>query len=334
MKKILILAVTVLLFACNANSDLDKGLYAKFSTDKGDITAMLNYEEVPITVLNFVGLAKGKFSAANKEGPFYDGLTFYNVIPEFMVLSGDPAGDGTGGPGYTFPDEMSADLNFEEAGKLAMANLGSGENGSQFFITHVPAPWLNGKFPVFGTVVQGLDVVSTIVQDDVIKTVKIIAKGKAAKDFVKTANQETFDSLIAEKATAIDEENARIAAEVLADHPDFVELTDGVYYKQTKAGNGELPKQGDVLAVDYVGKLLDDTVFDSSIERGEPIAFPVQTGQVIPGWDYMLSQMKEGEKGTVLLAPDMAYGARGAGPVIPPNAWLIFDLEFVENRTP
>ncbi len=151
-------------------------LTAKISTSKGDILCELFHQEAPITVANFVGLALGKISNNDKPlgEPFYDGIIFHRVIPNFMVQGGDPTGTGRGGPGYRFQDEFHPARKHDRPGILSMANAGPGTNGSQFFITHVHTPWLDGKHTVFGRVTEGQDVVDAIVGGDVINSITVI----------------------------------------------------------------------------------------------------------------------------------------------------------------
>ncbi|MGI8650566.1 MAG: peptidylprolyl isomerase [Rubrobacter sp.] len=130
---------------------------ATFHTERGDIKARLFSEEAPVTVNNFVFLAGDGY---------FDGTTFHRVIPDFMVQAGDPTGTGTGGPGYRIPDEFHASLRHDKPGLLSMANAGPNTGGSQFFITHVPTPWLDGKHAIFGEVVNGMDLVLTIRERD------------------------------------------------------------------------------------------------------------------------------------------------------------------------
>ncbi|MGB2338932.1 MAG: peptidylprolyl isomerase, partial [Flavobacteriaceae bacterium] len=120
------------------------GIYAAIHTQKGIITIQLHYKETPATVGNFVGLAEGTLpNEVKSDGtPYYDGLNFHRVIPDFMIQGGCPQGSGVGGPGYQFDDEIDSSLRHDKAGILSMANAGPGTNGSQFFITHVPTPWL------------------------------------------------------------------------------------------------------------------------------------------------------------------------------------------------
>lgn len=147
-------------------------LIAHFDTDRGPIRIELHADKAPLTVANFVNLV---------QRGFYDGLVFHRVIADFMVQGGCPQGRGTGGPGYKFEDETSNGVRHER-GVLSMANAGPNTNGSQFFITHVATPWLDGKHTVFGKVLEGLDVVDAIRQGDVIKSVKIEGDAQAALD--------------------------------------------------------------------------------------------------------------------------------------------------------
>jgi peptidyl-prolyl cis-trans isomerase B (cyclophilin B) len=145
-------------------------LYANFDTDRGPVRVELYPEKAPLTVANFVNLARRWF---------YDGLKFHRVIKDFMVQGGCPQGTGTGGPGYKFEDEANNGVRHER-GVLSMANAGPNTNGSQFFITHVATPWLDGKHTVFGKVVDGMDVVDKVAQGDKIKSVKIEGDADAA----------------------------------------------------------------------------------------------------------------------------------------------------------
>lgn len=162
----------------------DDGLYARIVTNRGEILCRLEFEKCPVTVANFVGLAEGTQKSNKPAGvKFYDGLTFHRVIANFMIQGGCPEGTGRGGPGYRFKDEIVAGLKHDGPGVLSMANAGPGTNGSQFFITHVPTPWLDGKHTVFGRVISGQDVVNAIRQGDKIERVEIERRGAAAEAF-------------------------------------------------------------------------------------------------------------------------------------------------------
>jgi peptidyl-prolyl cis-trans isomerase A (cyclophilin A) len=146
-------------------SELKPGVYAVFDTTLGEINCRLFPEKAPKAVENFTGLAKGTKEFVDPKTrqrakrPFYDGLIFHRVIPNFMIQGGCPLGSGTGGPGYKFEDEFSPDLKFDRPGKLAMANAGPNTNGSQFFITVAATDWLNDHHTIFGEVVKGQDIV-------------------------------------------------------------------------------------------------------------------------------------------------------------------------------
>ena len=164
---------------------MNNGIYAKFITSKGEILTTLTFEKTPGTVGNFIALAEGNLENSAKPlgTPYYNGLTFHRVIPNFMIQGGCPLGTGTGSPGYQFDDEFHSDLKHDKPGVLAMANAGPATNGSQFYITHVPTPWLDNKHTVFGTVVTGQNVVDAIAQDDVLTSIEIVRVGKDAENF-------------------------------------------------------------------------------------------------------------------------------------------------------
>ncbi len=164
---------------------MENGIYAKIITDKGDILVILEYKLTPITVSNFIGLSLGTLSnySNRKNARFYDNLFFHRVIPDFMIQGGCPNGNGMGGPGYNFKDEFHPNLKHDKPGVLSMANAGPNTNGSQFFITHLPTPWLDGKHSVFGNVIEGQSIVDSISNGDKIQKVEIIRIGEDAEKF-------------------------------------------------------------------------------------------------------------------------------------------------------
>lgn len=307
----------------DGKSDRADGIYAHMETSKGTIVLLLEFEKTPLTVCNFVGLASGTIQHCRGEGkPMYDGLKFHRVLPKFMIQGGDPNGNGSGGPGYQFPDEIDASLKHSAPGVLSMANAGPGTNGSQFFITHVPTPWLDGKHTVFGHVVSGMDVVNKIAQGDDIVSVRIERVGEAAQAFA--ADQKHFESLLADAKKLIRDPMA--AAE--AKYADAKKTASGLRYLVVKEGEGKKPGKGSSIRVHYTGTLLNGTKFDSSRDRDDPYVFNVGNGQVIPGWDEALLDMRVGERRTLIIPPELGYGSRDTGP-IPANSVLIFDVELL-----
>lgn len=309
---------------------MDDGVFAVMQTSKGSILLNLEFEKTPLTVTNFVGLAEGNIENSRGDGPFYDGLTFHRVIDNFMIQGGDPQGTGSGGPGYRFPDEIRSELRHDQPGILSMANAGPGTNGSQFFITHEPTPWLDGKHTVFGQVIVGQDVVNAITQGDTIDSMSIVRVGENAQAF--TAEQSDFDRRLQEMQEAENQAQQGFIDEQLADIEDrFDDLTDGeqgLRYQIDQPGSGPAAQQGQTVSIHYTGTFIDGQVFDSSQGRG-PLEFQLGGGQIIPGFDLTVADMKVGEKRTTVIPPELAYGAQGAGGVIPPNAFLVFEIELL-----
>lgn len=307
------------------------GLYAKFNTSKGEVLVNLEFIKVPGTVGNFVALAQGNLenSAKNQGEPYYNGLKFHRVIPDFMVQGGCPLGTGTGNPGYQFDDEFNADLKHDVPGILSMANSGPGTNGSQFFITHVPTPWLDGKHTVFGNVVDGQSVIDNIAQGDSIESVEIISVGNAAEEFQAVEAFRIFEGS-REKRLAEEKASAEAELDILA--KGFDKTSSGLRYQIIQKGNGIQATKGVTVSVHYKGQLTDGTVFDSSYKRKEPIEFKLGMGQVIAGWDEGISLLRVGDKARFVIPSNLGYGNRGAGGAIPPNANLIFDVELVDIK--
>ena len=290
----------------------------------------LEYEKTPGTVGNFVALAEGNLeNNVKKQGtPYYDGLKFHRVIPDFMIQGGCPSGTGTGGPGYQFDDEIHPDLKHDAPGKLSMANSGPATNGSQFFITHIETSWLDGKHTVFGNVEEGQDVVDAVAQGDEM-SIEIIRVGTDAEAYNAVEAFRTFEGSRAKR----EEEEKKKQQEVLDTVAlGYDETTTGLRYKILQNGEGKQATKGANVSVHYKGQLLDGTVFDSSYKRKQPIDFPVGVGQVIAGWDEGILLLKVGDKARFVIPSNLAYGESGAGGVIPPNATLIFDVELMDVK--
>jgi len=310
---------------------MQNGIYAKFNTGKGEILVKLTYDKTPGTVGNFVALAEGNLENSIKpQGtPYYDGLTFHRVIPDFMIQCGCPLGTGTGDPGYKFDDEFHPELTHEGPGVLSMANAGPGTNGSQFFITHIATPWLDNKHTVFGLVEKGQDVVDAIAQGDSLETIEIIRVGEEAK---KWNAVEAFRSFEGSREKRMAEEKEQAEAELQKIAAGFDKTESGLRFKMIQKGSGKQATKGSNVSVHYEGSLTTGQVFDSSYQRKEPISFQLGVGQVIPGWDEGISLLKVGDKARFVIPSHLAYGSAGAGGVIPPDATLIFDVELMDAK--
>jgi len=310
---------------------MENGIYAKFNTSKGAILVKLTHDLTPGTVGNFVALAEGNME--NKVKPqgqkFYDGLNFHRVIADFMIQGGCPKGTGTGDPGYKFDDEFVPSLKHDRPGVLSMANSGPGTNGSQFFITHVPTPWLDGKHTVFGHVVEGQDIVDAVAQGDALESVEIIRVGEEAQKW------NAIESFISLKGSRMKRE-AALKAESEAKMEQlaagFDRTESGLRYKMIQKGEGKKAEAGKTVSVHYEGSLENGKVFDSSYPRKKPIEFKLGIGQVIEGWDEGIALLQVGDKARFVIPSDLAYGPSGAGGVIPPHATLIFDVELMDVK--
>ena len=233
-----------------------------------------------------------------------------------------------------------------------MANSGPNTNGSQFFITEIATPWLDGRHTIFGKVVGGEAVIDSIANvekgpqdtpkiDIVLTKLAVFSKGDKYKHYDASKIFEEGKAKIEEKNKAYlakaEEEKAKKLAEFVASQEKLVNemkagmqsTESGLYYKITKQTAGVNPTPGQTVAVHYAGKLINGEEFDNSFKRNAPIDIPIGVGQVIKGWDEGILLLKEGETATLLIPPALGYGERGAGGVIPPNSWLVFDVELV-----
>ena len=367
MNLIALLSAMFVFFSCNsqkkAYKDLGDGLFADIETTKGHIVVKLNYKEVPTTVANFVTLAEGKnnFVKVEYKGkPFYNGTIFHRVIDGFMIQGGDPTGTGMGDPGYRFEDEFVPSLRHNKKGILSMANSGPNTNGSQFFITQVPTPHLDGRHTVFGETVKGEEVIDAIAkaprngqdrpnEDIKIKNITIVANGKDAQKFDAVKVFDSYFKSVAEREKEKEERVKRASAkfleEIKVQEPQAKVLPSGVKIFTINNGEGKQPKQTEFAMVNYAGYLRNGALFDSNIKEVEesygkyqamreqqngyqPIPFPyTPSAQLIPGFKEALLTMKVGDKIRVFIPATLGYGESGAGDVIPPNSDLIFDIE-------
>ncbi len=362
-----------------SNSNTNEGIFAEFETAKGKIIVQLEYKKTPITVANFITLTEGNnafvIDATLKGKHFYDGLKFHRVIKDFMIQGGDPAGNGTGGAGYSFKDEIVPEFVFDKAGILAMANSGPATNSSQFFITHKETPWLNGKHTIFGHVISGQNAVNAIAQDDLLNKVTIVRKGADAKKFdankvftnymankgeddkklvaIQAAERAKQEAMEAEAKKSYDIKYTPVKAEKVkyfaTEKATATKSATGLATKIIQKGSGKKPVDGGTVYIHYAGYLEDGSLFDSSIEnvakdygkfdsnraaQNGYQPFPFQAGKkdgLIPGFLEGLENMSFGEKTILFIPSNLAYGERGAGNVIPPNANIIFEVELFEN---
>ena len=376
MKKFfsLFLIATALITSCKSSktADLGDGVFADIQTSKGDIIVKLEYDKTPIAVANFIALAEGNnpfVSDSLKGKKYYDGLTFHRVMKNFMIQGGDPLGTGTGGPGYRFANEIVDSLSHNKVGTLAMANTGQPKsNGSQFFITHVPRPDLDGGYTVFGETVLGVEVIDSIanVKTDprdkplepvFMNKIEIIRNGKAAKKFdAKAVLTKYFaDEEIKEKEAArIEAERqanmkssmATFTSEIADQKSKAKTLASGLKIYTLKEGTGSVAKIGETANLYYAGYFEDGRLFDSNYEEVaklfgqyswqrrdqmgyEPMPMLVSLdAQMIAGFKEAVMNLKEGEKARVFIPAHLGYGESGRGP-IGPNTDLIFDLELV-----
>jgi peptidylprolyl isomerase len=367
MKKLsfLLLVLTISLGSCQSQyPELEDGVYAEFVTNQGTFVAELYAEQTPLTVANFVGLAKGTNGMVEdqyKGKKFYDSLTFHRVIKDFMIQGGDPLGTGGGSPGYKFPDEFDPELTHLDKGILSMANSGPGTNGSQFFVTLKATPWLDAKHTVFGKVVIGQDIVDTLgmvetgpgdkpVNPIVMQSVNIIERGMKVPLF--TDEMEEIEKEKMKKAEAIN----KIAVKTLKNLNKALEkaetLESGLKIAYTERGDGEKPAIGSKIKMNYAGYFSDGKLFDSNrLEVAEEFMtvdparkaadgyVPVSSdyspdARLIPGFREALLHMSVGDKTVVYIPSHLGYGDRGYPPIIAANEDLIFELEITEVMKP
>lgn len=325
--RVLLLTFSLLLSSLSFGAQ-DDGIFAHIQTNKGEIVIALAYEKAPLTVINFVSLAEGT-KASNKDlgVPFYDGIKFHRVIDDFMIQGGDPKGTGTGGPGYKFMDEFS-DLKHDKPGVLSMANSGPTTNGSQFFITHIPTPWLDGKHSVFGSVILGMNVVNSIKKGDFIEHITIQRVGESANNFA--TGEEAFNAALAlkslESKASQAKKNQAFEETIVATFPGAKKNDLGYFSVITQKGSGEEAKPGDNISLELSIELIDGTVLQAP---GEPLRFRLDNGETLGVIDTTALNMAIGEVRIAITTYQYAFGSRDMG--IPRDSILIFKLKRLAN---
>jgi peptidylprolyl isomerase len=329
------------------------GIYADLNTNKGRIILSLDYEHVPMTVSNFVGLAEGKIkNDAIPEGkPYFNGSIWHRVVAGHVIQAGMPAtGKETEGPGYEFPNEIYKGLSHNKAGMLGMANAGANTNGSQFYITLGDRSYLDDNYTLFGTVTDGMDVVEKIVQRDTIKSVMISRVGQKAIDFKVTT--ESFNKMVEEaKAKVKTDEETRLKKEsdlIKKKFPKAKETASGLKFFILKEGTGDKPSEDVVVKVQYKGSfLLDGNNFVSTSVEGKPnsldkpevFEFTVGKTKINPALDESIADMKPGEQRTVIAQSKLAYGNNVVYGkqiegkkrfAISPNTSLVYEIEIMK----
>jgi cyclophilin family peptidyl-prolyl cis-trans isomerase len=368
LKNLALGIISVILVSCNDNYDqLGNGIFAVIETPKGEIITQLEYEKTPITVANFISLAEGtnnQVTIEDKKGkPFYNGLKFHRVVNDFMIQGGDPSGDGSGGPGYMFADEIT-DLSHNSEGILSMANAGPGTNGSQFFITHTETSYLDGNHTVFGKVVKGMDIVNQIIEGDEITTIKIIRNGEKAKKFEATKIFDNRLKIEIENQKKMQVENEaknkeykKRYAEIMKKKVEYFatqkklaqKTPTGLLFKTINPGSNKKPNPGATVFIHYAGYFETGELFDSSYadvnelfgkfdqnraNAGGYQPFDFQYGSktgLIPGFLEGIEKMNIGEKTILFIPAALGYGMQGQG-MIPPNTNLIFEVEILEKK--
>jgi peptidylprolyl isomerase len=347
MSSKLIAAVLSVLIAWSQQSNYPDGLYAEVKTNQGLIVLQLEFEKTPMTVASFVGLSEGTIEnkALPLGTPFFDGTVFHRVVPGHVIQAGQAKATLTA-PGYTFPNEIESSLSHGRAGMLGMANGGPHTNGSQFYITLGDRSYLDGNYTVFGHVVRGMDVVNSIVQGDVVETIRIVRVGKDAAAFKPTtASFQKMADAARARVKADDEKKSRDEeAAIVKNWPNAVASPKGARVIVIREGSGDIPTNGTRIEAIYTGHYLDGRTFSSSADEGRPIPgsqpeafdYAVGTTKTTTALDEALVGMKRGERRMVIAQGALAYGTAGFYAkekpgekrfVISPNTTLVYAVE-------
>tara|TARA_R110002072_G_scaffold77090_2_gene180157 strand:+ start:2770 stop:3897 length:1128 start_codon:yes stop_codon:yes gene_type:complete len=364
--KVLVLVHFINLTSCKVQyPDLEDGIYAEIITSKGIMLAKLAEDKAPITVANFVSLAEGTNTMVDskyKKKKFYNGTIFHRVMDGFMIQGGDPIGTGQGNPGYKFRDEFHPDLKHDKPGILSMAHSGPNGNGSQFFITEIPKPHLDGVYNVFGELVLGLNVQDSIsnvkvgdknrpLQDVIIEELNIIRKGKSAKSF--DAPKIFYNHFVKDERLK-KEKKAKAEAILKATKEKFetqrakaTTLDSGLKYFISEKGSGEKLSNEAQVSTHYTvyfesGKLLETSKLEvakaqdvvnkkrKATNKYRPITADIgPDARMIPGFKEGLQQLSVGDKATLFIPYHLAYGEAGTRG-IPGKSNIIFEVEILK----
>lgn len=321
---ILMMALVPYVADCQVNTE---GIFATFNTNKGPITVQLDYKKAPMTVANFIGLAEGTITNTTypRGKPFYSGSIWHRVVKGHVIQGGepstvkDPANSDANSIGYEIPNEIST-LSHNKAGMLGMANGGPHTNTCQYYITLGDRSYLDGNYTLFGEVVEGMDVVNSIIQGDTTFSVTIKRVGNEAAKFI--VNDKTFKAIVDRQWAIVNlEKGLRSAREekyIADNYPGLITAADGLKYKILEQGSGPVAADGSVLTVSYTGKLINGLKFAGTADAGKPAGnvspekFDWIYGKegLIKGIQIALKEMKAGERRLLVITPELAYGVK------------------------
>ena len=354
------LAGGAFLFIFSSCGSSGEGLFANIYTTKGLVTVRLEMDKTPMTVASFVGLAEGTIdnAAFEPDHPFFDGTVFHRVVEGHVIQAGAPQSDIADGPGYTFPNEIHASLSHDHAGALGMANGGPHTNSSQFYITLGDRSYLDLDYIVFGEVVEGLEVVTGIVADDVVDSVRIVRVGDRASAFRPT--NESFREMVDaanDRVRVLEERRSTAEANWIRDNwPNVSGPDGGILSEVLVEGSGTLQNQSPRrivytgILVRFLGHVIDrkegdlEVVSFGSDENGvpgfvdPPMPFVYTPDETVinPGLDSAIATMLPGERRVVIVPASHGYGRAGLYTperpgeprfVISPNTLLVYEVE-------
>ncbi|MGB2907378.1 MAG: peptidylprolyl isomerase [Candidatus Aminicenantaceae bacterium] len=347
-----ILSGLIFILASCATADYSEGLYAELETEKGQIVLQLEFEKTPMTVANFVGLAEGRLEneAVSLGTPYFDGTEFHRVVPGHVIQAGSPPREGHSEPGYTIPNEIVPGLGHGRAGMLGMANGGPHTNGSQFYITLGDRSYLDGDYTVFGQVFRGMEVVNQIAQGNIIREIRIVRVGRAARRF--EVSEESFRNMVEDAEKAVAEAEAKRQQEedalIHSRWPDAEAAAHGVLFIILQPGREEMAQPDARLELSYTGQTLAGTRFCSSADgtpqpgdQAQPFVYEPGETRVIPAVEEALKVMRPEEKRLLIVPAAQAYGTSGFYAmqregekrfVISPNTTLVYEIELLEIK--